>query len=396
MANQADTSAIDKELYPMVITSMGKNLSKYKAMLSKFFEKRNKDLYSPIIGDRIPYGKEDEDALFKAVNISDSTVMGIIQHTYYYKIASFNPRAAKNPVVVLMMCIIKYFYNKKMEKELELSMLYLSFSGNYYPSIHYGSFPTTTPVPYVMEYVINTQLSDKYNIRQEGSVLGAIRSIDNVWIETYGNDYLKGSTTDEEYVYLIQQLHVRIKSFMKNIATEYYRAYNDPNATYMTYDSDLIDSENLRLADSDSLKAESITNKAMDYITSNDVDYKFCKMSSDQNVKTEEIKSIVESVIKNPDNLDTIRELIRILVSMYFEQSKTKDIRDIDFITFTIRPKPNSKDKNELRKRQIIEDWLEKNSIQYRKRKGRAATKISYNKAILTYFTLAIQAAAKR
>ena len=396
MANQADTSAIDKELYPMVITSMGKNLSKYKAMLSKFFEKRNKDLYSPIIGDRIPYGKEDEDALFKAVNISDSTVMGIIQHTYYYKIASFNPRAAKNPVVALMMCIIKYFYNKKMEKELELSMLYLSFSGNYYPSIHYGSFPTTTPVPYVMEYVINTQLSDKYNIRQEGSVLGAIRSIDNVWIETYGNDYLKGSTTDEEYVYLIQQLHVRIKSFMKNIATEYYRAYNDPNATYMTYDSDLIDSENLRLADSDSLKAESITNKAMDYITSNDVDYKFCKMSSDQNVKTEEIKSIVESVIKNPDNLDTIRELIRILVSMYFEQSKTKDIRDIDFITFTIRPKPNSKDKNELRKRQIIEDWLEKNSIQYRKRKGRAATKISYNKAILTYFTLAIQAAAKR
>lgn len=396
MANQADTSAIDKELYPMVTNSMSKNLSKYKAMLSKFFEKRNKDLYSPIVGDRIPYGKEDEDALFKAVNISDSTIMDIIQHTYYYKIASFNPRAAKNPVVVLMMCIIKYFYNKKMEKELELSMLYLSFSGNYYPSIHYGSFPTTTPAPYIMEYVINTQLSDKYNIRQEGSVFGAIRSIDNVWIETYGDDYLKGPTTDEEYVYLIQQLHVRIKSFMKNIATEYYRAYNDPNATYMTYDSDLIDSENLRLADSDSLKAESITNKAMDYITSNDVDYRFCKMSSDQNVKTEEIKSIIESVVKNPDNLNTIRELIRILVSMYFEQSKTKDIRDIDFITFTIRPKPNSKDKNELRKRQIIEDWLEKNSIQYRKRKGRAATKISYNKAILTYFTLAIQAAAKR
>jgi len=396
MANVADTSAIDKELYPKVSTLISKNTTKYKNMLSKFFEKRNKDLYSPIVGERIAYGKEDEDELFKAVGISDREIMAAISHTYYYKIPNFNPRAAKNSVTVLMMCIIKYFFQKKMKKELELSMLYLSFSGNYYPSINFGSFPTTTPAPHVMEYVINTQLSDKYNIAKEGSVIGAVKAITLTWIETYGDDMLKGSTTDEDYVYLIQQLHVRIKSFMKNIANAYYKAYNDNNANYITYDSDMADDEgNFRIADNDSLKAETVTNKAIDYITSNDVDYKFCKMASNTDVKTEEIKSIIETIIKNTDNVDEMIELIRIIVASYMVQSKNKDVRDIDFITFTLRPKPNSKDKNEIRKRDIIEHWLDANSPAYRKRKKRTVTKISYNKAILTYFTLVIQQAAK-
>lgn len=396
MANTADTSAIDKELYPLVETAIKKNLKRYKDMLSKFFEKRSKDLYSPIIGDRIAYGKEDEDALFKAIGISDREIMAIIQHTYYAKMPAFNPRAAKNPVVVLLMCLIKYFYKAKQQKDLELSMLYLAFSGNYYPSIHYGSFPTTTPAPHVMEYVINTQLSDKYNIAKEGSVLGAIKSICNTWINTYGKDMFASSTTDEEYVYMIQQLHVRIKSFMKNIAMAYYKAYSDKDASYMTYDSDIDDGEgNFRIADNDSLKAEAAVTRTIDYLTSNDIDYRLCKMSSDVNVKTEEIKNIIECIVKNTDNLDEMVELVRIIVSSYFVQSKDKDVRDIDFITFTLRAKPNSKDKNEIRKREIIEGWLDKNSPAYRRRKSRVVTKISYNKAVLTYFTLVIQTAAK-
>ena len=181
---------------------------------------------------------------------------------------------------------------------------------------------------------------------------------------------------------------------MKNIATQYYQVYNDKDA-YMTYDSDSPDPDDFRLADNDSLKAENAVSKAMDYITNNTIDYRFCKMSSDQNVKTEEIKTIIESIVTNQDNLDTILELIRIIVSMYFAQSKNKDVRDIDFITFTIRAKPNSKDKNELRKREIIEHWLDSNSPAYRRRKNRLVTKISYNKAVLTYFTLIIQTANK-
>ena len=36
---------------------------------------------------------------------------------------------------------------------------------------------------------------------------------------------------------------------------------------------------------------------AMTYITTHTVNYKFCKMASDSNIKTDEIKSIIESIM---------------------------------------------------------------------------------------------------
>jgi hypothetical protein len=118
-------------------------------------------------------------------------------------------------------------------------------------------------------------------------------------------------------------------------------------------------------------------------------------MCSDSNIKTEEIKSIIESIIKNTDNLDDITELITLMVSVYFTSSKTKDVRDIEFISFTIKAKPNTKDKNILRQGEIIEKFLSENSVAYNRRKSRIATRLSYNRAILTYFTLIINQSNK-
>ena len=173
---------------------------------------------------------------------------------------------------------------------------------------------------------------------------------------------------------------------MKNIATLYYKAYE--NKDYMTYDSDSFDQGDYHLADSDSLKAERFIEKAMQRVNTTSVDYKTCKMCADSNVKTEEIKNIIEAIIgKKEYNLE-IKELIRLLVYTYFEKDARKDVTDIRFITFTIAPKPNTKDPHILRMRAIIEGWLEDNSVSYRKRKHREPTKNSYNRAILLYFTL--------
>ena len=83
------------------------------------------------------------------------------------------------------------------------------------------------------------------------------------------------------------------------------------------------------------------------------------------------------------------------MVSVYFTSSKTKDVRDIEFISFTIKAKPNTKDKNILRQGEIIEKFLSENSVAYNRRKSRIATRLSYNRAILTYFTLIINQSNK-
>ena len=77
------------------------------------------------------------------------------------------------------------------------------------------------------------------------------------------------------------------------------------------------------------------------------------------------------------------------------KSKEEKDIKDIDFITFSITPKPNSKNPGVLRQKEIIESFLSENSPAYRKRRSREATKNSYHKSILTYFVLLIHNANK-
>ena len=132
----------------------------------------------------------------------------------------------------------------------------------------------------------------------------------------------------------------------------------------------------------------------MTRINSMAVDYRFCKMSSDALVKTDETKSIIESIVGDNKNQPEIKELVRLLVYTFFASGTSKDVSDIKFITFSVSPKPNSKDKHINRIKEIVESWLME-SERYRKRKSRTATKNSYFKSILMYFTLIIHTANK-
>ena len=394
MSNRKEGDVILKNIYPYVSNKIKNNQNKYKQCLTRFIERRSKELYDIAPCDRIYFGLDDVQDYYKSTGIVESEVQKNIDKTYYADIANFNPRAAKDPFTVAQLCVIRYYFLQKKEKELELSCIYLAFSGKFYPSVHHGSFPKVQPSEYrhVMEYVINNELSNKYDIKSQGSVFKAILSVCKTWVETY-KDRLK-DFEDEDCVYLIQQLHDRIKSFMKNIAEVYYRVYEDKDK-YLAYDSDNLDEDNYRLADNDSLRIERIVENTMTYINNTSVDYKICKMASDSNVKTDEVKSIIESILNNNDNIPEMKELVRIIVAEYFVISKNKDVRDIDFITKSIAPKPNSKNINIIRQKQIIEDWLCENSTAYMRRRSREATKNSYFKSILTYFVLLIQYANK-
>ena len=58
--------------------------------------------------------------------------------------------------------------------------------------------------------------------------------------------------------------------------------------------------------------------------------------------------------------------------------------------------KPNTKDEYIIELKETILKWLDENSPNYRRRKNRKATAISYYKSILTYITLCISAANMR
>lgn len=394
MAKQINETVILNNVYPMIAANLDKNKSKYKLVVSRFIEKRSESLYDTAPCDRIFFNQNDKDDFYKTMNIDTNKIISEIQKTEYYDIKRFAEDMSKDEFTIAVLCIIRYFYLKNDKRNLELSMIYLAFSGKFYPVIHYNSFPKVMPSQYrhIMDYVINNMMTNKYDIIREGSVIGAVKSVCNTWLSTYGSRLRK--FTDDDIVYIIQQLYNRISSFMKNIATLYYEAYANKDV-YMTYDSDSLKEDDYHLADSDSLRAERIVQNALTKLQTSGVDYKLCKLASDTNVKTDEIKTIIESILSNNDNILEVTELIKLIVNIYFANSKTKDVLAVEFLTFSITPKPNSKDPHYIRQRELIETLLQKNAVHYRKRSQRLATRNSYNSALLKYFVFTIHESNK-
>ena len=360
--------------------------------MQEFIKDRSKDLYDIVPVRRIPFGSEDIDSFFKAMKIDKNEITQCLSETYYWNM-NFNPRAAKDEFTMTMMMVIRYFLLKNKQTDAEISTIYLAFSGKFYPSIHSQKFKIP-PEKYrhIMEYVLNNVLTQKYDLKREGSVFGAVRSICRTWLRTYTPKFK--NPDDEDVADMIQQLHGRIKSFLGNIAAAYYDTY-EKRDSYFAYASDSNDQDSFRIADNDSLLAERCVENAMNWITTKQVDYKLCKWASDKNVKVDEIKSIIESIQEDSDNLLLIREMMQLIIADYFSTSRNKDVTSYEFINKSIVAKPNSKNKYVIRQKEIIEYFLDENSPAYRKRKSRPDTKSSYYKSILTYYVLVINESNK-
>lgn len=387
MRYEANTTAIKKELWPIVESALDKPAvrSAYKRLVNDFISNRTEALYDSVPCDRLLCTEGEMDKLFTVLKIKKNDVKAIIKNTYYGNIDNFNPLAAKHEFTVTQLLVVRYFLLKKMKKECDLAMIHLAFSGKFYASLHYRSYQFL-PARHVMEYVVNNRLTKKFDLTVQGSVIGAIRSVSETWLDTYSDRFK--TLNDEDVVYLIQQLHSRIGSFMKNIATEYYDAYEDKDL-YIAYSSDSYEEDDYHLADNDTLKVDRCTEKAMNAINSNGVEYKICKMCSNSDITPNECRAVIESIVGNKENILTIKELISLLVSLYFSSGE-RDVSDIKFITYTISPKPNAKQKEIVRSKEIIENWLCESGTAYMRRRSRIATRNSYERCVRMYFALVI------
>lgn len=387
-----DTKAILDIAYKECESKIKANLNGYKKFLSRFMSNRSKQLYSNMPSEQIYFNASDVDDFFTSTKIDKSIITNAIQHTYYWEISNFNPRYAKDECTIAMLCLVRYFKLKNMKKELDLAIISMAFSGKFYPSIWYGSFPVAAPQEHIMDYVINNMCNNKFDIVREGNVIGAIRSVANTWVDSYVSRFK--DFHDDDCTYLVQQLHNRIRSFMSNIAELYYEAYNNKDL-YMTYDSDDISEDNYRLADSDIFRMERVVANTMSNVNTHGINYKVCKMASNDYVKMDELKSIIENIMANNKNVPLIKEYITLMVACYYQESKTKDIRDLDFVSFSIKAKPNSKNKYVVRQKELLNLILINNSEHFSRRRNRDATESAYYRSINAYFALMIQESNK-
>ena len=388
-----NTTAILDMAYPEVEAKLSKPISttRYKQFMSRFMQKRQQQLYANIPSKQIYYGDEDVKDWFASTDIDRKIIRKAIRNTYFSSIPNFNPRGAKDDSTIALLCMVRYYLLNNKQQELNLALINLSFSGKMYPSIFYGSYKFEPP-EHIMEYVVNRMLNNKFDIAKYGNVINTVRSIAETWINTY-KDKLK-SFSDDDCKYLIQQLHNRIGSFMHNIAELFYDAYYN-GSSYLTYDSDDVSEDNYHLADNDSFKIDRIVENSMKEITTKGIDYANCKRASNTMVKFDELKAIFDSIISNNDNIALIKEYATLMVALYFQDSNTKNINDISFISYSIKAVPNTHNKYVLRKKDLIDKILINNAENFARRRSRAATESAYYRAFNAYMALTIQKANK-
>ena len=389
-----DTLVISKKIYPVIEKALITNTNKFKANIKKFFQDRYELVYAIAPYDRIFFNQTDIDNMFNSLGLKEINIETLMREVYFWD-TPYNPQCAKVPYVETLMCCIKYFLKKNLKKDAYLACTYLAFSGKFYASLHGAAFPTVAPIKYksVMDYVVNNMLNDKFDLKKYGTVFGAIDSMCKTYIDTYEKVLKDPNLSDDGYGKSIQQLRTREMSFMMNIATLYYEAYE--NKYYLNYESENEDPDDFRLPDNDSATASRLTEKTMNYLTSTYVSLDTCNKCKDSNVKALEIKDIIESILGDNNNLPQVRRLVNIMICNFMVNNPGKKVGSIEFVAFTTKAKPNTKVDVEIEQKQIISKWLDENSPNYRKRKSRAATASSYIRSITMYFALTINKLAR-
>jgi hypothetical protein len=382
-----NTSFILDELYPLVESKLKNTTIKNKFIrnITDFFNRKHSQLYDIAPYTNIYYNKTDLDSLFKSIDITEKEVEDILRKCFFWDI-SYRPKAAKEPYVEMLMCCIRYFLKNKNDKEAELTTIYLCFTGKLYASIYsnYWQFPVN---PSIMDYVINNMLTDKYDLKKEGTLFNAIRKLVRTWIGKYEKDIVANKISDDEFGKFIQQIRDRERSFLLNIFILYKDAAT--NKTYLNYETDNLDPDEFRITDNDSAKASRITNAAIDILTSKKVNMQYCYNAQDQRVKASQIKVIMEDIIlADSNNIPGLRRVINIMICDFLAGSD-KPINSVAFYSYAIAAKPNTKNKLIIEMNTTILGWLNQDAT-YRARSHNAPTANSYKRAILAYLAQVI------
>lgn len=386
-----EDQVIVEEIYPLVDSTMSRKSTALKSCIERFVHKRHDSLYDYAPVDRIYFRKGDVDDFFKSIGVNEKEVTKILPSLYYWETDEL--QACKDEFSLTCLMTLRWLLkNKPNDKALiELTAMYLAFSGKFYASCHYNLWRHYTPMREVMDYVVNYMLSQKFDLVKTKSVWGAMKNLTMTWLDKYKEE-LASDLTDERVSYLIHQLHNRILAFLKNIANNYYEAYEDKR--YINAESDNYGQENYRIANNNSTVAASITEKTMIYFANTQINLSICYSVSGSGVDPYDVKSIFETIINDNKKLDDLRFIINILIVDFCNRyPDVKDITGPKFIAHSISMKPNTKDKNILELKNIILGWLN-TSDRYKSIKTQA-TKNNYYKAILSYIAITVNMANK-
>ena len=359
------------------------NQRKLNTIVSKYVDKNVDKLTSVGPSKRPMFTDADRNQIYDMANLHPNAIIAIVRDTDYIKEGT----TPGNPFNIIMTLIIRYFKSKKMLKEMNAAILYLTLS--MYPSLHAKYFKYE-PNEQIMAYTIQ-HLSNKYKIKQSGNVMGALFDTTKVSDEHYSSELLRGN--DKDIADYILSFKTRLNGFMKNICSEFMKQHSNKN--YLNYETDIDDDENFIQSDSNSYLITRTSNANVLKLSVHGPNMMIVKSAAKLNdVSVNSLRSAIISICKDKKSNEAMRTLIsNILYLFLFDGKHTKeDINSSRFLLFSMEvyKKANTTDTNILRIKEILDNWIGIYSPQYKKSNA-VGTVNAFRKALYTFFVLTIQ-----
>jgi hypothetical protein len=325
---------------------------------------------------------EEREFIFKLTGIDKKYVEEVVAKASDIKSSWRN---ATEPFNVIMALIIREADLKRKHDLMKNSLLFLTLS--LYSSLHYKYF-NFLPNENIMNYTINN-LSNKYLFKQYGVVIKALYHTAITSHKKYRTILIRGN--DIDIANYIQNLKTRLNNLMKNFTSEYIK--NMRNKKYLNTEKDNNDEENYYETDNVSLMISRLTSEVTNKFYSGELNDKLIRVSSKwADVSPITLKNALQNI--RDKEKEKVNLLIQSILQVYLIDGKNsyESISSQRFIAYciSIYSKSNTKDKNILTIKKLLDYFLKNNSNKYSETE-REATRVNYRKALYMYIVLFIQ-----
>ena len=383
----SQNNIIVTNLYNIVSTSLSNknNMNKLLIGIGKYMDKNSDVLYDIGLASKLLFLESDKEIIYEVCNLDKNLIKKTLKESEYIK-SSW--RILNEPLNTASVLILRYLAENKLLKELQLFITF--YACYFYTSLHHKYLPYGANEN-VIAFTINN-LTNKYKIKELGSLYKALEAIVMKSHETYEKELLRGN--DADLAKYVASLKTRLNDFVKNIKNEYTKNYKDKR--FMNYDSDDYSEDNYHIADNTSYAIERITQTTVIKLMTYGADMELISISAKlSQVNENELRNVITQL--TDDEADKIRRLTELILQLYLIDNKNtiQDIRSRKFLinSLEIYKKSNTVDKHVLEIKDILDSWLKKYSDSYRKT-NRQATLSNFRRALFIHFVLHLQASA--
>lgn len=379
-----EMSVLVSELYPTVVKSMSnkKTVDELMSNIQKYFDYNSDKVFNMVLYEKLLFLNSDKDNIYEATGLDQTTIKNSIKKSSYIKTSW---KILNEPLNTASILAIRYLAMNKKDKELKQMLVYYSFyfySSLYHKYLPYGANES------IMAYTVNN-LSNKFNLKQLGSLYKTIEHTALKCHETYEKDLIRGQ--DGDLAKYVSALKVRLNDFMKNIKNEY--TINHKNDRFMNFDSDSHDEDDYYEADNTSFAVKRIADASTSKLVSYGADMKLAKVAAQlSQVSQSEIRNVILQL--SDDDTDKILRLSELIIQLFLFDTDNK-VDEVNMQKFLLKcmevyKKSNTNDAIILEIKAILDEWLLKHSEKYKKT-NREATLSNFRRAIFIYFVLHIQ-----